>query len=134
MYNKSLIVPLWSNFNLFQLIPNYFSCFLILGLCSCTCGCNANKFTLSANVTPIRNIKPDSNNQITVYVQGKVEKYAPLIKKWVYQINDSTGKIWVVTNQINLKEGEQVVFKAKVHYQSIPLAGKEFGEVYLEEE
>ncbi|MEH1781549.1 MAG: hypothetical protein V7L26_21020 [Nostoc sp.] len=86
------------------------------------------------NVTPIGEIKPKQDNQAIVYIQGQVEKQAPLIKQWAYKINDSTGKIWVVTNQKNLGEGSQVVIKGKVRYRSIPLAGKELGEVYLEEE
>jgi hypothetical protein len=110
--------------------------FLVGGLCSCgKSGLNANNFRLGANVTPIREIKkPAQDNQAQVYIQGKVAKHAPLMKQRVYQIDDSTGKIWVVTNQTNLKEGQEVVFRAKVRYKSIPLAGKEFGEVYLEEE
>lgn len=108
---------------------------LVGGLCSCgKSGLNANNLKFGANVTPIREIKPQQGNQATVYIQGKVSKQAPLIKQRLYQIDDTTGKIWVVTNQTNLKEGQQVVFKGKVRYKSIPLAGKEFGEVYLEEE
>ncbi|QLE56822.1 hypothetical protein [Nostoc sp. TCL26-01] len=86
------------------------------------------------NVTPIRDIKPVPDKSVTVYVQGKVEKEVPLIKGWVYQINDSTSTIWVVTHQRNLKNGDSVVIKGKVLYESIPIAGEEFGEVYLVEE
>lgn len=111
---------------------------LVGGLCSCgkltPSGLSGNKPIIGANITPIREIKPQQNNQATVYIQGTVSKQAPLIKQRVYQINDTTGKIWVVTNQTNLQEGQQVVFRGKVRYRSIPLAGKEFGEVYLEEE
>ncbi|QFS44613.1 hypothetical protein GXM_02088 [Nostoc sphaeroides CCNUC1] len=111
---------------------------LVVGLCSCgsltSSGLNGTNFTIGTNVTPIRQIKPKQDNKATVYIQGKVEKKAPLIKQWAYQISDSTGKIWVVTNQKNLEEGAQVVIKGKVRYRSIPLAGKELGEVYLEEE
>ena len=66
-------------------------------------------------------------------MQGKVEKIAPLIQKKAYQINDSTGKIWVITNQGNFQVGEEVVLKGNVQYKSVPLAGKEYGEIYLEE-
>jgi RPA family protein len=55
------------------------------------------------------------------------------MKQWAYQISDPTGKIWVVTNQGNLQKGTQVVLKGKIRYQSIPIAGQDFGEVYLEE-
>ncbi|MEH2247981.1 hypothetical protein [Nostoc sp.] len=112
--------------------------FLVVGLCSCgslpSSGLNGVNLKIGTNVTPIREIKPKQDNQATVYIQGQVEKQAPLMKQWGYQINDSTGKIWVLTNQKNLAKGAQVVIKGKIRYRSIPLAGKELGEVYLEEE
>ncbi|MEH2441400.1 hypothetical protein [Nostoc sp.] len=111
---------------------------LVVGLSSCgsltSPGLNGTNFKIGTNVTPIREIKPEQDNQATVYIQGQVENQAPLMKQWAYQINDSTGKIWVVTNQKNLGKGTQVVIKGKVRYRSIPLGGKELGEVYLEEE
>ncbi|MCW5314283.1 hypothetical protein GTQ43_10845 [Nostoc sp. KVJ3] len=111
---------------------------LVVGLCSCgsltSSGLNGTNFKIGSNVTPIREIKPEQQNQATVYIQGQVEKQAPLMKEWAYQINDSTGKIWVVTNQKNLVQGSEVVIKGKIRYRSIPLGGKELGEVYLEEE
>ena len=109
---------------------------LVTGLYACgkgeNSGINLQNFNIGANVTQIQKITP-KNRDTTVYIQGKVEKYAPLIKKKSYQINDSTGKIWVITNQGNFQVGEQVVLKGNVQYQSVPLAGKEYGEVYLEE-
>ncbi len=110
---------------------------LVAGLYSCsswkTPSLNVGKFTIGSNVTLIQEIKPETDQETIVYVQGKVEKQVPLVKQWAYQINDSTGKIWVITNQPNLKEGEQVVIKGKVRYKSIPLADQEFGEAYIEE-
>jgi hypothetical protein len=112
--------------------------FLAAGVCSCSSlrmpSLKASNLSFGSNVTPIREIKPQQGKQTTVYVEGKVEKRVPLVKQWAYQINDYTDTIWVVTNQSNLKEGERVVIKAKILYKSIPLAGKEFGEIYLEEE
>ncbi len=109
---------------------------LVTGLYACgkrqNSGINLQNFNIGANVTQIQKIT-QKNQDTTVYIQGKVEKYAPLIKKKSYQINDSTGKIWVITNQGNFQVGEQVVLKGNVQYQSVPLAGKEYGEVYLEE-
>ena len=109
---------------------------LVTGLYACgkqvNPGINLKNFHIGANVTQIQKITP-KNRDTTVYIQGKVEKAAPLIKKKAYQINDSTGKIWVITNQGNFQVGEQVVLRGNVQYQSVPLSGKEYGEVYLEE-
>lgn len=116
-----------------------FSLLLVIGLFGCgyltTPGLQASNLSFGSNVTPIRSIKPEQEQQaITVYVQGTVESQVPLVNRWAYQVNDSTGKIWVVTNQPNLQAGQRVVIKGKVRYKSIPLANQEFGEVYIEEE
>lgn len=112
--------------------------FLAAGLYSCgnlpSSGLSGTSLKFGTNVTPIGDIKLKQKNQATVYIQGKVEKQAPLMKQWAYEVNDTTGKIWVVTNQKSLGEGSQVVFKGKVRYRSIPVGGKELGEIYLEEE
>ncbi len=112
----------------------YFS--LVMGLYACgkerNSGISLKNFHIGANVTPIQKITK-KNQDTRVYIQGKVEKTAPLIQKKAYQINDSTGKIWVITNQGNFQVGEEVVLKGNVQYKSIPLAGKEYGEIYLEE-
>jgi len=51
-------------------------------------------------------------------------------QQWAYQLQDSTGTIWVLTNQAGLQLEDKVLIKGNIHYQSIPLAGKDFGEVY----
>jgi hypothetical protein len=106
---------------------------LLAGLVSCGNISQYGMSAIGANVTPIRTLTKQQNNS-TVYVQGKVEKVVPLLQQRAYQINDSTGKIWVVTNQTGWREDEKVVVKGKLRYKSIPLAGKEFGEVYVEEQ
>ncbi len=108
------------------------------GLCSCASWrlpeIKGSNFIFGSNVTPIEQIQAKRGKQATVYIQGKVEKQVPLMKQWAYQISDSTGKIWVITNQSNLQKGTQVVLRGKVRYQSIPIAGQDFGEVYITEE
>ncbi|BCL37698.1 hypothetical protein [Nostoc sp. MS1] len=111
---------------------------LVVGLWGCDnlriSGLENGNLTFGRNVTPIRDIKPTQNQQATVSVQGKVEEQVPLLQGRVYQVNDSTGTIWVVSKQDRLKVGESAVFKGKIRYESIPIAGQEFGEVYLIEE
>ncbi|MDB9459794.1 hypothetical protein PN480_02805 [Dolichospermum circinale CS-1225] len=110
-------------------------CSLITGIYACNnqvnSGINLEKFKIGANVTPIQKIS-QKNQDTTIYIQGTVEKTAPLIKKKAYQINDSTGKIWIITNQGNFRVGENVVLKGNVQYKKISLAGKEYGGIYLE--
>jgi hypothetical protein len=109
---------------------------LLTGLYACSkegnSRINLENLNIGVNVTQIQKVTKQ-NQDTTVYIQGKIEKIAPLIQKKAYQINDSTGKIWIITNQGNFQVGEQVVLKGNVQYKSVPLAGKEYGEIYLEE-
>ncbi len=97
------------------------------------CGNFGKNLPVGINVTPIDQINQQQDNT-SVYIQGKVEKLVPLVKQRAYQIKDSTGKIWVVSNQTNFKVGDRVVIKGTVRNKSIPLAGKDYGEVYIEEQ
>jgi uncharacterized protein YdeI (BOF family) len=113
---------------------------LALGLTFCLfpglTGCDRKNFSgmnaIGANITPIRGLQAQQQNT-TVYIQGKVAKQAPLLQKRLYQLDDSTGKIWVLTSETNWQEGQQVVVKGKLNYKNITLAGKELGEIYVEE-
>jgi hypothetical protein len=106
----------------------------LLGLLSCS---NVSEYGMNAigvNVTAINELKPQKSDDNTpVYVSGKVERKVPLLERQMYQIEDSTGKIWILTNQKGWKVGDKVVVKAIPQYESIPISGAELGQVYLEE-
>lgn len=120
----------------FYLVPFYF--FLLGGLLSCgslpQASMNAINFRPGVDVTNIREIKPEQDFEATVYLQGKVVKQVPLLERRVYQLQDLTGTIWILTNQTDLQLEDKVLIKGNVRYQNIPLAGKDFGEVYVEEQ
>lgn len=91
---------------------------------------------IGANVTPIRDLAPSTTpnqDNTMVYVQGKVAKHVPLVNKHAYQLDDSTGKIWVLTHQNGINAGSQIVIKGLLRYQNIAISGQELGELYLEE-
>ena len=70
----------------------------------------------------------------TVYLKGQVIDRVPLIKAQVYQLQDSTGEIWVLTDKATPKVGDRVAIKGQVRYQKIPIDGQDFGEAYIEEQ
>ncbi|AKG24057.1 hypothetical protein [Calothrix sp. 336/3] len=125
---------MWKKKNFYWSFPGVsLGCLFLLVMGLNGCGGIKTMSVTGANTTAIRELATKVKVGDTVYVQGKVEKKAPLIKQAAYEINDSTGKIWVVTNQTQLKPGEEVVIKGKLRYQSIPLGGKEYGDMYVEE-
>lgn len=68
-----------------------------------------------------------------VSVRGKVGQQAAIVGGTVYELQDSTGKIWVVSRQAAPKVGEEVSIQGVLRYESIPLNGKEQGSLYVEE-
>lgn len=69
----------------------------------------------------------------TVYLKGKVVHQAPFLDNAAYQLEDGTGKIWVVTTQAIPQFNQQISIKGKIEYQSLPFAKQELGEFYLVE-
>lgn len=115
-----------------------FSFFIVCGLIIVggltQVGINGTNLGFGFQITNIRDVNPQSNQDTTIHLQGKVTAIVPLLEQKVYQLQDSTGKIWVLTEQTNLQISDQVMIKGTIRYESIPLAGQEFGEVYIYEQ
>lgn len=80
--------------------------------------------------TPIENLSQQNQNT-TVYVRGTVGDRAPFLGTGAYQLQDETGKVWVLTDDILPQTGEEVTIKGQLEYQSIPVRQYELGELYL---
>ncbi len=106
--------------------------FILLGLSGCG-KLQISNLRLLPNLTSISEIKA-KQEPATVSLQGKVINVVPLIQQQVYQLQDSTGTIWVLTDRSNLRVKDQVSVEGKTRYQSISIGGKDVGEVYVEEE
>ncbi|MBE9128620.1 hypothetical protein IQ257_23775 [Coleofasciculus sp. LEGE 07092] len=115
--------------------------FLLFGGGLVACG-NLNQLGTSSitigdwavDVTPIGTIQPDRNTAAIVYLQGKVTHQAPFLAAGAYQLQDATGKIWVITNQVLPQVGDEISLKGQLQFQSIPVSGQELGEVYVQEQ
>ncbi|MBW4637362.1 MAG: DNA-binding protein [Gloeocapsa sp. UFS-A4-WI-NPMV-4B04] len=119
----------------FYVLPFYF--FIVGGLVCVSLvkfGVSSIDFMYGTNITNISDIKPQQDNNATVYLQGKVAHHVPLLGWQMYQLQDPSGKIWVLTDQKDLQLNDKVLIKGNVHYQSIPLAGKDFGEAYVRQQ
>ena len=108
---------------------------LTSGLLSCG-NLPMSQLNLDSNVTNIGDIQQKRQVDSEVYLRGKVENRAPFVGNAAYQIQDSTGKIWILTKQALPQLGDEVLLKGEVRYKSITLkglAGQDLGEVYVEE-
>ena len=111
------------------------SLILLSGLFSCGNMANS-RLTLDFNANSIADIQQKRQLEAQVYLKGKVESRAPFLGTGAYQLQDNTGNIWVVTKQTVPQPGEEILIKGLVRYKGITfkeLAGKDLGEVYIEE-
>ena len=100
-------------------------CLLLIGLFSCG--------SLQVQVANVQEIQQNRTAYNRVKIQGKVINIAPFLGTGAYEIQDSTSSIWVISNSLpNL--GDELIIQGKVQYKSIPIAGNEEGEVYIEEQ
>ena len=66
-----------------------------------------------------------------VYITGKVVHLAPFVDRAAYQVEDKTGRVWVVTTNTPPKLGQNIRIESKIEYQSLPFADRELGDFYL---
>ena len=98
----------------------------LIGLSSCA----APSFGETTKISAIQR----QNTDAMVFLSGKVTTRAPLLGQQAYEIQDETGTIWILTKSKAPDSGMAVQVRGKVRYQSILLAGKDQGSVYIEQQ
>ena len=83
-------------------------------------------------ITSIERISKQKSGR-TIYVKGKVTHRSPFLGSAAYQLQDSSGTVWIVTANSLPTQGEEVFIKGKIQYQSLPIQEQELGGFYLVE-
>jgi len=100
---------------------------LLVGLTGCS-----SLIRLGIGVTPIQQVRERWQLYSTVYLRGTVVNQVPLLESWAYEVQDSTGTIWVLTEQ-PVPDGH-ILLRGKVRYQVVPIDNQDVGEAYILEE
>lgn len=93
-----------------------------------------NQLQLQQPVTTIQQLQQQPEQSQAIYLRGQVVKQVPLAGSFAYALQDNTGLVWVVTKQNVPAPGATLLIKGVIRYQSIPIGGKDMGEVYVEEQ
>lgn len=83
-------------------------------------------------ISDISRIRERQERGARVYLRGTVGDQAPFLNSRAYELQDETGAIWVVTAAAAPNAGDEVLIQGIVRYKSIPLAGQEQGETFVE--
>jgi len=84
-------------------------------------------------ITSIATLDQQKEANSLVYIQGTVRDRAPLIKQTAYQLQDQTGKVWVITTKLPPESGQTITIQAKIKSKSIVLQQQQSQELYLQE-
>lgn len=99
---------------------------VIAGLVSCS------------SVTTVKEIQRHPHRNwltATVRLQGVVGDRIPLLEQaQVYELTDSTGSIWVLTQRRAVTTGEHIVLQGQVRFQAVSVLDPALGEAYIQEQ
>lgn len=111
---------------------------VLVGLMGCS---QASNFSTPMNlslmaqpsVTDIGEILQQPRSEQQVSLQGRVTKQVPLLDAQVYELEDASGKILVLTQDQMPALGTELTIEGRLLFKSIPIEGQELGSVYVEE-
>jgi len=83
--------------------------------------------------TSIQEVQKTTAGNSVVSVKGVVGDLVPILNGTVYELQDSTGKIWVLTQKQPPNSGQELTITGNLRFKSIPLNGQEQGSVYVEQ-
>ena len=81
---------------------------------------------------PVETLMADRADD-TVAVVGTVTQRAAVLDGWLYQIQDDTGSLWVLSDRTEPVVGAQATVQGILRYEAIVVGEIDAGDVYLEE-
>ena len=85
-----------------------------------------------ATVT-IESLRQPQRVERSVTLTGSVTQRLAILNGWLYQLDDGSGQLWVLTQQAAPAVGEQVYVNGVLQYEPIVINGADIGDYYLEE-
>ncbi|NJN72068.1 MAG: hypothetical protein HC799_04270 [Limnothrix sp. RL_2_0] len=82
-----------------------------------------------AAIASLLNQAPGSN----IHINGTVSQSAPFLDGGAYEVQDPTGKIWVITQDPLPRAGTEVLILGELKFHDLRLGANDFGEVFVTE-
>jgi hypothetical protein len=68
-----------------------------------------------------------------IQIQGRVSQSAPFVQGGAYEVEDQTGKIWVITDKKLPVKGTEVLVEGQLNFHDLALGANNFGELFITE-
>ncbi|MEM8806944.1 MAG: hypothetical protein AAGF01_13035 [Cyanobacteria bacterium P01_G01_bin.38] len=83
--------------------------------------------------TSIETLRQDTKPDQTVELEGIIRQRVPLLEGWIYELEDETGRIWVLTEVSEPALDETARVSGTVQYEQILIGDVDIGEYYVQE-
>lgn len=120
---------------------NYRFAVLVGGMLALCTACQAPSTTripvatsLPKSAVKIESLRQQQRVERSIPLTGSIIQQLAILNGWLYQIDDGTGQIWILTRQVAPGVGNQIHVKGVLRYEAIVINGADLGDYYLEEQ
>lgn len=110
------------------------SCLILCLSCQSPSDSQLPVLSLPKSTTKIDGLRQPERVERSVSLTGSVTQRLAILNGWLYQLDDGTGQLWVLTRQTAPAVGQQVQVDGVLSYEAIPINGIDLGDYYLEEQ
>ncbi|MEO0458075.1 MAG: hypothetical protein AAF152_16045 [Cyanobacteria bacterium P01_A01_bin.114] len=82
----------------------------------------------------IGDLRQDPKPNQTVELEGVVRQRVPLLEGWIYELEDETGRIWILTDASEPVLDTPVYVEGTVQYEQILIGDVDIGDYYIAED
>lgn len=108
----------------------------VMTLCVACQSPSANQLpvlSLARSATKIETLRQPQQVERSVSLTGSVIQRLAILDGWLYQIDDGTGQVWILTEDVAPAIGRNVDVDGVLRYESIVINEADLGDYYLEE-
>ena len=82
----------------------------------------------------VESLRQPQQVEQSITLAGSVTQRLVILNGWLYQVDDGTGQVWVLTQQAAPELGQEVYLKGVLRYEAIVINQADLGDYYVEEE
>ena len=101
--------------------------------CQAPSGSQVPIISLPKSTVKIDSLRQPQRVDRTVSITGSVTQRLAILNGSLYQVDDGTGQVWILTEAAAPAVGEQVYVDGLLQYEAILINDVDLGDYYLEE-
>ncbi|MGY6530234.1 MAG: hypothetical protein ACXITR_09920 [Cyanobacterium sp.] len=116
-----------------QFFGSWRSVLIVASLLTSSCAYLINGGFAGENQVKIEDIATLPQDNVQIKIEGTVKNVIPLVNGYAYELEDTTGSIWVVTTGEKPEVGQKITSQAMVKHQEIIIGENDMSSFYLQE-